>query len=63
MIYTNTAQVSASNHDPVSAQASLEVRGVEVLAETGFSLGEFFTLLALLFGLTGVSIFLRKRLA
>ena len=63
MIYTNTAQVSASNHDPVSTQASLEVRGVEVLAETGFSLGEFFTLLALLFGLTGVSIFLRKRLA
>jgi uncharacterized repeat protein (TIGR01451 family) len=63
MVYTNTVVASASNHDPVSAQANLEVRGVEVLAETGFSLGEFLTLLAVLFGLTGVSLFLRKRLA
>ena len=61
MIYTNTVQVSASNHEPVSAQASLEVKAIVVLAETGFAANELKLLLTLALTALGMAILLKRR--
>ena len=63
MVYTNTAEASASNADPVKATEDLEVRTIKVLAITGFSLAEFIIMLSALTGLVGLSIFLRRKIA
>ncbi len=63
--YTNIATVSASNHDPVSDSADIEVRAIEVLgvelAETGFSVKEFVLLVAVILGLYGLALILRRK--
>ena len=61
MIYTNTAKVSALNHEEVSANASLEVRVIEVLAETGFDVKEFTALLLSLGVMIGLTMVLKRK--
>ena len=61
MIYTNTATASATNHEPVSANADLEVRVVRVLSETGFSVKELMSLLFSLSVIMGFSMVLKRR--
>jgi len=61
LIYTNTATVSAMNNDPVSATADLEIRAIEVLAETGFSANEFMALIATFLILAGSAFTLRRK--
>ena len=56
-VYENIARVSASNHDEVSDTASLEVREIVVLAETGFRFMEFL----LLFGFALVGVFVGRK--
>ena len=59
--YINSALVSSSNHDPVLAEANLDVRLIAVLAETGFNiieLGFLMSILAAVFGLK--TLFKRK---
>jgi uncharacterized repeat protein (TIGR01451 family) len=62
-IYTNEAVASATNHEPVSDQADLEILEIKVLAETGFDKKEFLLLTSLLICLVGASIFLKRRVA
>lgn len=66
-VYTNTAVVSATNHEAVLATADLEVRTVEVLAEvlpeTGLSLEELMATIMLVVLLAGTTHALRKKLA
>jgi len=59
---TNVATASASNHDSVNANAGLEIKGVEVLAETGFDVNELGLLSLMLIGFVGASRFLRREL-
>ena len=67
-VYTNLAVAVASNHDPVSASADLEVRDTEVLGvgggelePTGFSMKEFIVLVGLLMALAISAAILRKK--
>jgi uncharacterized repeat protein (TIGR01451 family) len=62
MVYTNTAEASAKNHDVVRATASLEVKDIKVLAATGFNLNELVFLGTVLFSLLGLSLFFKRRL-
>jgi len=60
-IYTNTAEVKAANHGPVSATADLEVREVKVLPITGFSFNEFLLMLISAISLLGVSTVMKRK--
>lgn len=60
MEYVSIAKASASNHAEVSAPAKIELRGIAVLAATGFSLIEFLSLLLLLSGLIAASYGLKR---
>ncbi len=64
-IYANIAQVSADNHDTISASTDLEVRKIVVkgieLAPTGFSVKEFIILILTLVMIVGSVVVLRKR--
>ncbi len=60
-VYENVATVSAVNSDPVTAMVDLEVREILVLAETGFSIGEFAGLMLGLVSLSGTTLFLRRK--
>ena len=62
-VYENTAQVSASNHEELSDTASLEVREIVVLAETGFDIKEFMALGMILMLLVANVLYLRRKLA
>ncbi len=59
--YISDASVRSDNHDNVTAPASIEVRRVIVLAETGFNMIEFLALLSLLTAFAGTSLFLRRK--
>jgi uncharacterized repeat protein (TIGR01451 family) len=64
-IYANVAQAVASNHNPVSDYADVEVKEIEVLgaelAPTGFSVKEFALLVTTLFFLSASAIMLRRK--
>ena len=65
--HTNTAEIKADNHDPVTAEARIDIRDTAVagikLAGSGFKLLEFITLLlSLWFLLSLASIIKRKYL-
>jgi uncharacterized repeat protein (TIGR01451 family) len=71
-IYTNTVQIQAENHDPVSASADIEVRTVTVkgismdeerLVETGFSPVEFVALVVIVTSLFGMGWYVRRELS
>jgi uncharacterized repeat protein (TIGR01451 family) len=63
--YVNTADLTASNYPDLTAQASVNVNTPQVLGEklveTGFSLGEFLILVALLLATFGASQTLRTK--
>ena len=59
-IYINTAEVKADNYEPVNDDAELEVRKVEVLAETGFNLNELFLITLMIVSFWGDACILRK---
>ena len=70
-IYTNIAQLQATNHDPVQAKADIEVRSVVVkgigmdeprLAETGFKGSELISLILIITSLFGMGWFIRREL-
>ncbi|MCG2701460.1 DUF11 domain-containing protein, partial [Candidatus Parcubacteria bacterium] len=60
-VYTNTARVSAVNHDPVSASVDLEVRAVVVLAASGIDTVEYILLIILAVKLFIVAQILRRK--
>jgi len=60
--YVNVATASASNYPEISSKADLKVVEIKVLAETGFSIGEFIFLTSVLISLVGASIFLKKKM-
>lgn len=60
-IYTNTAEASADNHDTVTATADLEVREIEVLAESGFRTSELLLALFSVISLLAIAEVLRKK--
>jgi uncharacterized repeat protein (TIGR01451 family) len=60
--YTNTVTVTADNHNPVTAQATLTVKAIAVLAETGFSLVDLIILLAVMILTSGGAVYLRRYL-
>ena len=59
-IYVNTATIEADNYPKLEALADNEVRTVEVLAETGFSLFELTALVMMVGGLVGASSLMRR---
>ena len=65
-VYVNTASARALNHDPVTATAKLEVKGVKVagieLPKTGFSWLEFFAIAGGLITAFSLSQILRRKL-
>jgi len=65
-VYVNTASARALNHDPVTATAKLEVKGVKVagieLPKTGFSWPEFFAIAGGLITAFSLSQILRRKL-
>ncbi|MFH0892730.1 MAG: DUF4215 domain-containing protein [Candidatus Falkowbacteria bacterium] len=60
-IYVNTATIRSDNHKQLEAMADLEVREIEVLAETGWSVFEFMALIMMVGGLTGASALLKRK--
>ena len=60
--YINTAEAVADNHNAVSDTAALEIRAVEVLAVTGFSIPEFIVLFFALMAASGTAFTLQKQL-
>ncbi len=61
--YISLASTRSKNHPEVSAPADVEVRLIKVLADTGFSLGQFIFLLALIGLAVGSRQQLKKYLA
>jgi hypothetical protein len=60
-VYTNTAEASADNHEAVSASAELEIRAIEVLAESGFSKNELLIILFSLISVFNIIHFMKSR--
>ncbi len=62
-IYANIAQASADNHGNISASVDLEIKGVEVLSESGFNLNEYILLLITMAAFAGLVINLKIKYA
>ena len=62
MLYKNIAEATATNIDkPVQSSVDLDVRAINVLAETGFDIVEFVGLFSAFLSLVGLSLFLRRK--
>jgi hypothetical protein len=60
--YTNTAEITAFNNDPVHATVDLEVRKPEVLSATGFNVYDFLIVLTALASTLLGSLYFKRKL-
>jgi len=60
-IYTNLAEVSADNHETMTTSVELEVRAVDVLAETGMNYTELMILFGALTSMIGGAQVMRRK--